>query len=64
MATLGGGSGATAAAKKKKKERKRIVSATAGAWECPFCKRMNGIPERTGCECGSKVVGGGWAERE
>lgn len=27
------------------------------AWECPFCKRMNGIPEIDKCKCGARRYG-------
>jgi hypothetical protein len=27
------------------------------AWECPFCKRMNGIPEVDRCKCGARRIG-------
>ncbi len=29
----------------------------AQAWECPFCKRMNGIPEVDVCKCGARREG-------
>ncbi len=27
------------------------------AWECPFCKCMNGIPEVDVCKCGARRIG-------
>jgi hypothetical protein len=43
------------------KERKvgetREALIMALAWECPFCKKMNGIPEIDVCKCGARRVG-------
>ena len=36
-----------------------ILYATAQAWECPVCKRGNGIPEVSKCRCGATLNGDG-----
>lgn len=44
---------------KQEKEPVAILVATAQAWECPVCKRGNGIPEVKKCRCGASLNGDG-----
>lgn len=30
-----------------------VLHGSAQAWECPVCKRGNGIPEVSRCKCGA-----------
>lgn len=36
-----------------KKESRPVEHAGAQYWECPFCRRRNGVPEVSQCLCGA-----------
>lgn len=40
-----------------KSSESRDCLVMALAWECPFCRRMNGIPEIDVCKCGARRIG-------